>query len=54
MSVELSWEQCRESQDCRKPAQLLAAGRPANEPEDGVDGYVSREGAAWLAGLWAA
>jgi hypothetical protein len=74
MSVELRWEQCCESEGCRKPAhygalcascflaatparravELLAAGRPADELHGGGESYVSREGAAWLAGLWAA
>jgi hypothetical protein len=38
----------------RRAAELLAAGRSADEPEGGGDCYVSRAGAAWLEDLWAA
>jgi hypothetical protein len=70
MSVELRWHQCCESQDCTKPAHYgslcaacffaatparraaeLLAARPAAEA---TDGYVTREGVAWLQELWAA
>jgi hypothetical protein len=74
MSAKLRWEQCCESEGCKKPAhhgalcaacflaatparratELLAAGRPADELRGAGDCYVSREGAAWLEGLWAA
>jgi hypothetical protein len=38
----------------RRAAELLAAGPAVDELDDAGDGYVSREGAAWLEGLWAA